>query len=301
MVRPATFRANEQTISNNYFQKLDNTKLYVNQLAQKEFDGLTSVLEKVGVTVLVYQDTLKPETPDALFPNNWVSFHDCGTLVLYPMYAKNRRWERREEIIKFVEKKGFKVNEIIDYTSKEDQGIFLEGTGSMILDRINKKAYCTLSERSDEHLFVDFCEDMGYLPIVFNAKQTVAGKRLPIYHTNVMMSVATDFAIICLQSIDNARERNILINQLEENGKEIIEITEKQMYNFAGNVLELNGRNGGVLVMSTTAYESLSEDQKKRINKYVSIIYSPIPNIETNGGGGVRCMIAELFLPSQFR
>tara|TARA_R110002012_G_scaffold56591_6_gene145217 strand:- start:959 stop:1891 length:933 start_codon:yes stop_codon:yes gene_type:complete len=299
MVRPVAFRMNEQTAINNYFQEdlaLKNEE--INKKAQQEFDQFVSKLKSVGVNVLVLDDDKELDTPDSIFPNNWVSTHENGNVALYPMYAENRRRERREEFFNVLEDSGFQINNIVDYTEAEEESIFLEGTGSIILDRVNEKAYCALSARADEDLFIEFCEDFEYLPVIFNAYQTVEGKRLPIYHTNVMMCVAEEFCVICLDSIDDKKERKFVINQLKESGMEIIAISEKQMHQFAGNMLQVvNDKGVNILVMSKSAHLSLNEGQIKSITKYCEIVSSDLETIETCGGGSARCMMAEIFLP----
>lgn len=299
MIRPAQFRMNEQTAVNNYFQaQAGMTPEAVEKKAQEEFDTYVSVLREKGVQVSVVQDTLDPDTPDALFPNNWVSFHQDATVALYPMFAENRRLERREAVLEILEEDGFIIDQVMDYTAAEDSGIFLEGTGSLILDRIHKKAYCALSSRADEELFIEFCEDFEYTPVIFTANQTVEGKRLPIYHTNVMMCLAETFAVICSDSIDDKKARKAVLNHLKEDGKEVIAISEVQMHSFAGNMLQVLGSNETpYLVMSTTAYESLQPDQLSKIRKHCEIIHADLSTIETCGGGSARCMMAEVFLP----
>ena len=299
MIRPAQFRMNEQTAVNNYFQaQAGMTPEAVEKKAQEEFDTYVSVLREKGVQVTVVQDTLDPDTPDALFPNNWVSFHQDATVALYPMFAENRRLERREAVLEILEEDGFIIDQVMDYTAAEDSGIFLEGTGSLILDRVHKKAYCALSSRADEELFIEFCEDFEYTPVIFTANQTVEGKRLPIYHTNVMMCLAETFAVICSDSIDDKKARKAVLNHLKEDGKEVIAISEVQMHSFAGNMLQVLGSNETpYLVMSTTAYESLQPDQLSKIRKHCEIIHADLSTIETCGGGSARCMMAEVFLP----
>jgi len=299
MVRPVAFRMNEQTAVNNFFQeKLQLKNEEINKKAQEEFDSFVKKLESVGVKVVVVNDKKELDTPDSIFPNNWVSFHQDGTAVVYPMFAENRRRERRMDFFEELENAGFKINEVLDYTKAEEEDVFLEGTGSMILDRENQKAYCALSSRADEDLLIEFCEDMEYTPVIFSAYQDVDGKRKPIYHTNVMMCVADEFAVICLDCIDDKKERNNVKRHLKEDGKEIIEITETQIHEFAGNMLQLKGANNKkFLVMSTTAHKSLTRDQLRRIEKHSEILSSDISTIETCGGGSARCMIAEVFLP----
>ena len=299
MIRPAQFRMNEQTAVNNYFQASAGlSPEAVVKKAQEEFDAYVSVLREKGVQVTVVQDTEDPDTPDALFPNNWVSFHQDATVALYPMFAENRRLERREAVLEILEEDGFIIDQVMDYTAAEDSGIFLEGTGSLILDRVHKKAYCALSSRADEELFIEFCEDFEYTPVIFTANQTVNGSRLPIYHTNVMMCLAETFAVICLDSIDDKKERKAVLNHLREDGKEIIAISEAQMHSFAGNMLQVLGsEEAPYLVMSSTAYKSLTPDQLSKIEQHCEIIHADLSTIETCGGGSARCMMAEVFLP----
>ncbi|MEE3226149.1 MAG: arginine deiminase-related protein [Bacteroidota bacterium] len=299
MVRPASFRKNEETAVNNYFQEdlaLENEA--INAQAQQEFDAFVIKLKAAGIHVLVLQDEKELNTPDSIFPNNWVSTHKNGDVALYPMYAENRRRERREEFFTLLEDAGFAIKNVIDYTEAEEEGLFLEGTGSIILDRDNEKAYCALSARADEDLFIEFCEDFEYLPVLFTANQTVGNERLPIYHTNVMMCIAEEFAVVCLQSIDDKKERKQVINQLKESGKEVIAITEAQMHQFAGNMLQVKNAAGKrFLVMSARAHQALDATQIASITKYCEILSSDLTTIETCGGGSARCMLAEIFLP----
>jgi len=290
---------NEQTAVNNYFQEdIDVKNTAINERAQAEFDALVEVLRNKGVNVITVDDTESPDTPDSIFPNNWISFHADGTVGLYPMFAENRRRERREDILDFLEEKGLEINNVIDYTSAEVEGVFLEATGSMALDRVNKKAYCALSDRADEELFIEFCEDFEYSPVVFTANQSVDGKRMPIYHTNVMMCLAEDFAVICLDTIDDKKEKKNVIDHLKLDGKEIITINEQQMHHFAGNMLQVLGVDATrFLVMSSAAYSSLNTGQIEHIKKHCEIIHSSLNTIETCGGGSARCMMAEVFLP----
>jgi hypothetical protein len=299
MIRPAQFRMNEQTAVNNYFQASAGlSPEEVVKKSQEEFDAYVSVLREKGVQVTVVQDTEDPDTPDALFPNNWVSFHQDATVALYPMFAENRRLERREAVLEILEEDGFIIDQVMDYTAAEDSSIFLEGTGSLILDRVHKKAYCALSSRADEELFIEFCEDFEYTPVIFTANQTVNGSRLPIYHTNVMMCLAETFAVICLDSIDDKKERKVVLNHLKEDGKEIIAISEAQMHSFAGNMLQVLGsEEAPYLVMSSTAHKSLTPDQLSKIEQHCEIIHADLSTIETCGGGSARCMMAEVFLP----
>ena len=300
MIRPVSFRMNEQTAVNNYYQKvLENvTPETVQFKALQEFDAFVTKLQAVGINVIVVSDRKQIDTPDSIFPNNWISFHQNGDIAVYPMFAENRRLERREDIFNILEEKGFVINDIIDYTSAEEEQLYLEGTGSLLLDRVNKKAYCALSPRADEDLFVEFCEDFEYTPVPFVANQTVDGKRFPIYHTNVMMALAETFAIICLESIDDKKERKNVLKHLKEDGKEVIEITEAQVNNFAGNMLQVLGHNDTkFLIMSSAAYNSLTKIQIDKIEKYCKILHSSLDTIEACGGGSARCMMAEVFLP----
>lgn len=302
MIRPVSFRMNEQTSVNNYYQKvLDNlTPETVQFKALQEFDSFVEKLQNIGVNVVVINDTKETDTPDSIFPNNWISFHENGDIGLYPMFAENRRLERREDIFNKLEELGFVINNIVDYTSAEDEGVFLEGTGSLLLDRVNRKAYCALSPRADEDLFIEFCEDFEYTPVPFVSFQTVEEKRLPIYHTNVMMALAEKFAIICLDSIDDKKERKEVLKHLKEDKKEVITITEDQVNSFAGNMLQVLGSNDEkYLVMSTAAYDCLSKQQISRIEKHCEILHSSLATIEACGGGSARCMMAEVFLPKE--
>ncbi|MDC0629292.1 arginine deiminase-related protein [Flavobacteriaceae bacterium] len=300
MIRPVQFRMNEQTAVNNYYQKVLEHTLpeTVNTKAVAEFDTMVKTLKNAGIQVIVVEDSKEFDTPDSIFPNNWISFHKNGTIGLYPMFAKNRRLERKASIIEAVEAEGFKIETVVDYTAAEDDGYYLEGTGSILLDRENQKAYCALSERADEELFIEFCEDFEYTPVVFSAYQTVNNKRELIYHTNVMMCLGTTFAVVCLASIDDKKERKNLLKHLHEDGKKVIEISEDQVNNFAGNMLQLKDTNDqSYLVMSQSALESLRPAQVQLLEAHATIISSKLDTIEACGGGSARCMMAEVFLP----
>jgi hypothetical protein len=301
MIRPVAFRLNEQTAVNNYFQEtMSIENVEINKKAQVEFDTFAEKLRSVGVQVIVEDDQLEMDTPDSIFPNNWVSFHANGSVVLYPMFAENRRRERREETLIRLEKEGFIIKDIIDYTTAENEEIYLEGTGSLLLDRVNKKAYCALSDRAHEDLIIEFCEDFEYTPVIFSAFQTKDHKRLPIYHTNVMMALGEHIAIICLDSIDDKKEKRLVVKNLKEDKKEIIEISEEQMHQFAGNMLQVKGANESkYMVMSKAAFDSLRPDQIKKIEADAHILSSDLQTIETCGGGSARCMMAEVFLPKE--
>lgn len=301
MVRPVAFRMNEQTAVNNYFQEgLQLTNEEINKKAQQEFDAFVAKLRAVGVNVIVVDDDKALDTPDSIFPNNWVSFHEDGTAAIYPIFAENRRRERRPEVFEKIEQEGFIIENVIDYTEAEEDNVFLESTGSLIMDRVNEKVYCALSPRADEELLIEFCEDFEFTPVIFTAYQDVGGKRMPIYHTNVMMCVAENFAVICLDSIDDKKERKNVVQHLKRDGKEIIEITEAQLHHYAGNMLQVRGADDKkYLVMSDSALKSLTPDQIKAINKYCEILSSDLNTIETCGGGSARCMLAEVFLPRE--
>ena len=297
MIRPFFFYKNEQTSVNNYFQY--NTGLTdekINYLALKEFDEFVKKLVDSGVQVTVGQDSKYPDTPDSIFPNNWLSFHKKNKVIIYPMYAKNRRNERTDYVFDILKKKGIEAQIIHDLTNYENDNLFLEGTGSMVLDRVYKKCFACLSERTSKKLVIDFCNKMDYKPILFRAYHTFSGKRLSIYHTNVMMSIGNKFAAIGLNSVDNITERENLINELSEARKEIIFLTETQIKYFAGNMLLLkNSKEEPILVMSSSAYNSLTKIQIKKIENHSKIIHSRLDTIESLGGGSARCMLAEVF------
>jgi hypothetical protein len=302
MIRPVAFRMNEQTAVNNYYQKvLDGLSAEtVNAKAQEEFDTFVTKLRMVGIDVTVVDDTLNPDTPDSIFPNNWISFHENGDVALYPMFAENRRQERREDILDILEDNGFVINEIMDYTSAEEDGYFLEGTGSILLDRENGKAYCALSPRADEELFIEFCEDFEFTPVIFEAFQTVNGERKLIYHTNVMMCLGETYAVICADCIDDKKERKMVLDSLKGDEKEVVLITEDQVNNFAGNMLELKGADDRrYLIMSASAHKSLTKKQIAQLEEHVTILSSSLDTIEACGGGSARCMMAEIFLPKE--
>ncbi len=302
MIRPVAFRMNEQTAVNNYYQKELGNLLpaTVNAKAQEEFDAFVKKLRAVGVNVIVVDDTKETDTPDSIFPNNWISFHENGDVVLYPLFAENRREERREDFLDILEGNGFVINEIMDYTSAEEDGFYLEGTGSIVLDRENGKAYCALSPRADEELFIEFCEDFEFYPVLFEAFQTVNDERKLIYHTNVMMCIGETFAVICADCIDDKKERKMVLDSLRGDEKEVILITEAQVNNFAGNMLEVIGADERrYLVMSTSAYQSLTKKQIAQLEEHVTILSSSLDTIEACGGGSARCMMAEIFLPRE--
>ncbi len=295
MIRPVRFNFNAETAINNSFQ-VNAKDLLAQEKAAEEFNQFIKVLILNGIDVTVVNDTPEPHTPDSIFPNNWISFHSDGSICLYPMYALNRRHERKQSVLKAIEEK-FIIAKKIDLTHYEDTNIFLEGTGSMVLDRDKHISYACLSPRTDLIVFNDFCNQLNYKPIYFWA---LDGGNQPIYHTNVMMCVANKYVVICLESIADLEERQQVINSISESGKAIIEISFYQMNHFAGNMLQVHNKEGKLyLVMSSQAFHSLNKDQINQIELYNPIIHSDITTIETNGGGSARCMMAEIFLPKK--
>ncbi len=298
MVRPSNFGFNEETASSNAFQSNDQslTSTEISKLAIAEFDTLVEKLRDVGVDVITVDDTFRPLKPDAIFPNNWVTFHQTGTIVTYPMYAPVRRLERRDDIIKGIQER-FRVEQKIQLQEYEEVDQFLEGTGSMIIDRPNKLVYACLSPRTHVDLLHRFCKLMGYMAVPFHA---VDGDGLEIYHTNVMMALGESFVVICLETVQSEIEEEMLLAKFSATGKEVIEISLDQMMNFAGNMLQVRNEKGETyLVMSGQAFASLNDAQIAQIGKHTNILSSPIPTIETYGGGSVRCMMAEVFLPTK--
>jgi hypothetical protein len=294
MIRPVSFGYNDQTAVSNSFQSRDADQLKVQSNALIEFNALVKVLKENNVNVTVIEDTVQPHTPDSIFPNNWISFHADGDIYLYPMQAENRRLERREDIIRKLEEK-FTVKHITDFSRFEQEGKFLEGTGSMVLDRENKIAYACLSPRTNKDVLNIFCEQTGYKPVMFHA---FSEDDIAIYHTNVLMALGSKFAVICLDSVKKSAEKQLLIESLKSTGKVIVDITFEQMNHYAGNMLEVKNNVGDALiVMSKSAFTSLNEQQKATLSKYGKLIYADINTIETNGGGSARCMIAEVHLP----
>ena len=298
MVRPATFRKNEETAGNNHYQK-DAQIDDVHQAALDEFDGMVDDLRGRGVNVIVVEDDPTTDTPDALFPNNWVSFHADGRVGLYPMFAPNRRLERREDILHdLVHVNGFDMDEIVDFTEFEGHGAFLEGTGSMVLDRMHGKAYAALSPRTDRDAFAHWCESMDLEGVVFEANQTVEGARMPIYHTNVMMAVGTGWAAVCLDAIDHPDDRALVIESLEDDGLTVVDLAEDQINRFAGNILEVATDQGDkLIVMSSRAHDALTDDQRDTLGNFGTLVHNDLHHIETCGGGSARCMMAEVHLP----
>ena len=293
MIRPVNFTFNLETAANNAFQ-VRNDAQDVQQKALNEFDDFVSLLRKNSVDVLVVEDTPHPHTPDSIFPNNWVSFHNDGTLLLYPMFARSRRAERKQHVLEKIYEH-FRISNKIDLSHYEKKSLFLEGTGSMVLDRENKIAFACLSPRTNKKVLDDFCNKMNYEPISFTA---VDSNGTPIYHTNVLMCVANQYVVICLDSITNADEKAQVTESIQKTGKAIININYQQLNAFAGNMLQIeNSKGEQLLVMSTQAYQSLTEKQVQILNSYNRIIHAPLTVIERNGGGSARCMMAEIHLP----
>lgn len=291
MIRPVNFGYNAETAVNNSFQQLQPDE-GIHQKALKEFDNLTELLRQHDVEVLVLEDLSSPNTPDSIFPNNWISFHEDGIICLYPMFAVNRRAERRPEFLTQVSRR-FSIRKVLDLSPYETSGKFLEGTGSMVLDRDNRVAYACISERTHTELLNEFCRQMNYKAVIFHATDS---RGLAIYHTNVMMCIAEEYAIVCFDSIKDKNEKQEVKNSLLETGKKIIPINMEQMNCFAGNMLQLsNKRNEKLLLMSSAAYESLRKEELNILSGFNKIIHADLTTIETNGGGSARCMVAEIF------
>ena len=297
MVRPVAFALNEQTAVDNFYQKKGTSEQNAQKMACKEFDGFVKNLRAQGVLIEVLEDTLIPHTPDSIFPNNWISMHEDGRIVLYPMKAENRRLERRSDIFEELERRGYEVGTTIDYTASENEERYLEGTGSMVLDHDAKIAYLAISQRADEELFRSFCTDFDYTPVVFNAYQDTPEGIGKIYHTNVMMCVTDAYVLICLDSIHDSRERATVESAILDSGKQILEISVAQKSNFAGNMLLVKGTADQlILVMSSSAYSALTSEQIGFIEQYHTILHNDLHTIETLGGGSARCMLAEIYL-----
>lgn len=293
MIRPVNFSFNAETAVNNAFQSQATDDIKAQQQALQEFEGFAALLRDNGVDVTVIDDTPDPYTPDSIFPNNWASFHGDGTVCLYPMYAQNRRLERKPEVLQQLSRR-FHIQTTLDFTGYEQKGLFLEGTGSLVLDRDQKIAYACLSPRTDKTVLLDFCEKMGYTPESFTA---VDGKGMPIYHTNVVMCVGDRYVVICLEAVPDPAERESLANTISRSGKTLIPISLSQLSQFAGNMLQVHNDKGEqLLVMSTRAYSSLEPAQITRLTAYNRILHAPLTTIEANGGGSARCMMAEIFL-----
>jgi len=295
MIKPVKFDFNAETAVNNSFQ-LRSEDAAVQEKAVTEFENFIALLRSHEIDVTVIEDTPDPHTPDSVFPNNWVSFHSDGTVCLYPMFAVNRRLERKQHVLDAIGGK-FRIDQTVDLTSHEADQVFLEGTGSMVLDRDNKIAYACLSPCTDKKLLQEFCDRMHYRAASFTA---VDNNNQPIYHTNVMMCVADEYVVICLDSIIDCAEKEFIANTISQTGKQIIEISLAQMNHFAGNMLQVHNASGQkFLVMSSQAYHSLKPLDIQAIEQFNPIIHSDITTIETNGGGSARCMMAEVFLPSK--
>jgi hypothetical protein len=298
MVRPAHFAFNPQTASSNAFQAATlagPAAGSVQELALREFDALTACLDRAGVHVIVAADSAAPVKPDAIFPNNWVSFHRDGTVALYPMLALNRRWERREEVVRQVARDGgYHTSRTVDLSHRENEGKFLEGTGSLVLDRTHRVAYAGLSPRTDLDVLGEFAQVLDYDLVTFDA---VDGAGQPVYHTNVLMAVGTGFAVLCTEVVCQPDHRSAVLEQLRSTGHEVLEISLSQMQQFAGNLLELAPRSGKVIALSGTAWRSLEAAQRRLLERHGSVVTADIPVIERLGGGSVRCMLAEVHLP----
>jgi hypothetical protein len=292
MIRPVNFGFNTETAVNNTFQ-VANNDTSIHEKALKEFDVFADLLLKNGIDITIVEDTPEPFTPDSIFPNNWISFHKHGSIILYPMFADNRRKERKQHVLKAIQRK-FKRAQIIDLSSYENEHLYLEGTGSMVLDRNNKIAYACLSPRTNKEVLDKFCVLTHYTSVVFTS---VDANDLPVYHTNVMMCVANQYVVVCLNSIRDEEEREKLIGTIERTNKRIIPISLEQMHSFAGNMLQVINKEGEqLLVLSSQAYYSLTTEQLNVLSKYNRILHSPLTTIETAGGGSARCMLAEVFL-----
>jgi hypothetical protein len=297
MIRPARFQSNPQTAASNAFQaEPDASPAEQQRSALVEFEALVSALRGAGINVYVFDDTLEPHTPDSVFPNNWVSSHADGTVVLYPMEAENRRGERRLDVIERLDVElGFQVREIVDLSHHEDEGHFLEGTGSMVLDRVNRVAYACLSSRTHLDVLGDFAQRMDYDVVAFEA---VDRDGIPIYHTNVVMAIGEKLAVICAAAVEREEQRAAILERLESTGHEIVTLDFDQLESFAGNMLELRAADGArVMAMSQRAWDSLRADQKRKIEANGRVVTTAIDDIEDSAGGSVRCMLAEIHLP----
>ncbi|NCT95039.1 MAG: amidinotransferase [Chitinophagaceae bacterium] len=295
MIRPVRFDFNAETAVNNHFQQQQNQNGDIAAKAAQEFDQFVQVLRDAGIMVTVVPDSPEPYTPDSIFPNNWISFHDNGTIFLYPMFALNRRQERKPAVLDTIRSK-FTVSDIKDFSHYEQTNRFLEGTGSMVLDRVHKITFACISPRTDASVLNDWCQQAGYRSVAFLATD---GAGQPIYHTNVMMCVADRYAVICMDAIPDPAEKALVRSALVGSGKQIITISLEQMNHFAGNMLQVKNVSGQTfLVMSTQAFRSLTPEQVSALETYNPILHADISTIETNGGGSARCMMAEVFLPS---
>lgn len=299
MIRPVRFLRNPKTAESNAFQEQTDASPERQQAeALLEFDALVEALRNAGIEVIVFEDTPEPHTPDSVFPNNWVTTHADGRVVLYPMEASNRRTERRLDVIERLGSDyGYQVSDVIDLSSHEDHDCFLEGTGSMVLDRVNRVAYACLSSRTQLHALGDFAQRMDYEVFAFDA---VDRNGIPIYHTNVFMTVGDGLAVLCDAAIPNEEQRRAVLARLKDSGHEIIRLSFEQLESFAGNMLQLRAADGArVMAMSEQARKSLTDEQLQRLENNGRIVASPIDRIEWSAGGSVRCMLAELHLPKK--
>ena len=299
MIRPSQFACNDETALNNSYQNSDasQSSTYIRDKAIIEFDNFVDLLMDSNINVLVFDDCENTYTPDSLFPNNWITTHDNGLICLYPMFAKNRRIERRDDIINFL-KSNFIVSDVVSkYVFFEENNNFLEGTGSMVLDRFNKIAYAAISSRTNKKLFNSWCKDFNYTAVCFETTLNINGRIQPVYHTNVLMSVCTNMVFICLDVLTHDHQKEELLTFFDQTNKEVIKISIEQKKCFVGNVIEIKNKNEETyIVMSTRAFNALDVTQIQIINKYAKILHSPLDTIEHFGGGGARCMIAEVFL-----
>ncbi|TMI65257.1 MAG: amidinotransferase [Bacteroidetes bacterium] len=297
MIRPAAFGFNAETAVNNYFQKDKPVdKKVIHQNALKEFDAMVTLLKESGVDVFVIDDTTEPVKPSAVFPNNWLSTSPDGKLFIYPMYAANRRTEKRDDILKLIAEK-FKITDVQDWTELEAEGRFLEGTGSMVMDHDNKLIYASISERTNPAALEKFVTANDYSAVVFIAKDKDGN---PVYHTNVVMTLSEKFCVLCEEAIEEEWELIAVKQLLESTEHEIIPITREQMYSFAGNMLEVKNSSGeNILILSHAAFNILTREQKEKLESYDKLLPIAIPTIEAVEGGSVRCMMAEIFLPKK--
>ena len=296
MIRPARFYPNPETAADNAFQcNADRDSAVLTLMARKEFDAAVQALRVAGVNVHVFEDTAEPEKPDAVFPNNWISTHDDGRIALFPMYSALRRRERRQDIVEEI-RKHYRVTEVIDYSALEDEGCYLEVTGSLVFDHVNKIAYVSLSNRSHPKVIQCFANDFSYEPVIFTS---IGSNGQPVYHTNVMMCIGTAFAMVGLEGIPDKAERQQVRARLEKTGKEIVELSADQIANFAGNAIELHNKDGEkLLVLSGRAARALTDEQRKPVSRYARLLPVELPTIEL-GGGSARCMLATIHLPPQ--
>lgn len=297
VVRPCRFHANPETAASNAFQANQPWADHEasNRLAQKQFDACVGVLDRAGVHCIVFDDTPEPHTPDSIFPNNWISTHADGTVVLYPMEAPSRRRERREDVLDVLrEDHGFVVEHIFDLSPHEEEGRYLEGTGSLVLDRVNQVAFACRSSRTHEAVFDAFAARMGYTPVLFDS---VDAHGQAIYHTNVMMWLGTTLAGVCMASL-GYEDGALMMNRLAASGHELVDLSFDQLEAFAGNMLELrDGAGDPVIALSQQAFDSLAPTQRTRLEAHATLAVCPIDHIENESGGSVRCMLAEVHLP----